>query len=96
MMRMLSLCCLFAGAALSAAEPDFAAATRETVGRIQDLVRLDTSNPPGHETRVVEYLRGVLEREGLAAGDTVVVHSERELAPGSRIEVVDAIVPRRP
>jgi len=66
MMRMLSLCCLFAGAALSAAEPDFAAATRETVGRIQDLVRLDTSNPPGHETRVVEYLRGVLEREGLA------------------------------
>lgn len=33
--------------------------------------------------------------EGLAAGDTVVVHSERELAPGSRIEVVDAIVAAR-
>ena len=34
--------------------------------------------------------------DGLAAGDTVVVHSERELANGSRVEVVDAIVPGRP
>jgi HlyD family secretion protein len=34
--------------------------------------------------------------EGLAAGDTVVVHSERELASGNRVEVVDAIVPGRP
>lgn len=34
--------------------------------------------------------------EGLAAGDTVVVHSERELSNGSRVEVVDAIVSGRP
>ncbi len=34
--------------------------------------------------------------EGLAAGDTVVVHSERELASGNRVDVVDAIVPGRP
>ncbi len=31
-------------------------------------------------------------REGLRAGDRVIVHSEGELAPGSRIRVVDAIV----
>ncbi len=34
--------------------------------------------------------------EGLAAGDRVVVYSERELSAGNRIEIVDAIVPARP
>ena len=34
--------------------------------------------------------------EGLAAGDKVVVYSERELTPGSRIDVVDAIVRAKP
>ena len=31
----------------------------------QALVRIDTTDPPGNETRVVEYLRGVLEAEGI-------------------------------
>ncbi len=35
-------------------------------------------------------------REGLQAGDEVVVHSENELAPGRRIVVVDAIVGKGP
>lgn len=34
----------------------------------------------------------VLVREGLQAGDRVIVHSEGELAPDSRVRVVDAIV----
>lgn len=34
--------------------------------------------------------------EGLAAGDTVVVHSEQELSGASRVAIVDAIVPARP
>ena len=34
--------------------------------------------------------------EGLQAGDRVIVHSENELAPGSRISVVDAIVGKKP
>jgi acetylornithine deacetylase/succinyl-diaminopimelate desuccinylase-like protein len=33
---------------------------------LQDLIRLDTVNPPGNETRAAEYLRGYLERSGVA------------------------------
>jgi acetylornithine deacetylase/succinyl-diaminopimelate desuccinylase-like protein len=40
--------------------------TRDQVTRyLQDLVRIDTSNPPGNETRAAEYLAGVLRSEGL-------------------------------
>ena len=31
-----------------------------------DLVRIDTTNPPGNETRAAEYIRHELEREGIA------------------------------
>jgi len=34
---------------------------------LADLVRLDTTNPPGNETRAAEYIRGVLAAEGIAA-----------------------------
>ncbi|MBI3668036.1 MAG: M20/M25/M40 family metallo-hydrolase, partial [Acidobacteria bacterium] len=30
-----------------------------------DLLKLDTSNPPGHETRVAQYLKEVCDREGI-------------------------------
>ena len=33
---------------------------------LQDLIRLDTVNPPGNETRAAEYLRSYLEGSGLA------------------------------
>ncbi len=45
--------------------PDFAAARDETVRILQDLVRVDTSNPPGNETRATEPLRARLEKEGI-------------------------------
>ena len=32
---------------------------------LADLVRLDTTNPPGNETRVAEYLRQVCDSEGI-------------------------------
>jgi acetylornithine deacetylase/succinyl-diaminopimelate desuccinylase-like protein len=38
----------------------------ETLRHFQALLRLDTSNPPGNETRAVDYLRGVLEAEGIS------------------------------
>src|SRR5437879_59444 len=32
---------------------------------LTDLVRLDTSNPPGNETRVVEYLKQTADSHGI-------------------------------
>ena len=46
---------------------DWQAVERETVEHFQAIVRLDTSNPPGNETRVAEYLRKVLEGNGIPA-----------------------------
>src|SRR4029450_1866553 len=38
----------------------------EAAGLLQDLIRLDTVNPPGNETRVAEHLRSYLESNGVA------------------------------
>jgi acetylornithine deacetylase/succinyl-diaminopimelate desuccinylase-like protein len=56
---------LLALLALAVAQPDWKAVEQETLRHFQALVRLDTANPPGNEIRAVEYLRGVLEREGI-------------------------------
>ncbi len=37
----------------------------EVVGHLRDLLRLDTRNPPGNEIRAAEYLRAMLERDGI-------------------------------
>ena len=37
----------------------------ETMQHFQALLRLDTSNPPGNETIAVEYLKMVLDKEGI-------------------------------
>lgn len=37
----------------------------ETVGLLQQLIRLDTVNPPGNETAAAELLRGYLEANGV-------------------------------
>lgn len=57
---------LFATVAF-AAEPqvDWRKVNVESLGHFQSVVRIDSSNPPGNETKVVEYLKGVLEREGI-------------------------------
>lgn len=38
----------------------------EVITYVRNLLRLDTRNPPGNETRAAEYLRGILEREEIA------------------------------
>jgi acetylornithine deacetylase/succinyl-diaminopimelate desuccinylase-like protein len=45
-------------------KPD-AAFEAETMAHFQALLRLDTSSPPGNEVRAVEYLKQVLEKEGI-------------------------------
>ena len=47
--------------------PDFAAARDEVVNILSGFVRIDTSNPPGNETKGAEYLKAILDREGIAS-----------------------------
>src|SRR5215475_711586 len=46
-------------------QPDWTRIDAETLQHFQALVRLDTQNPPGNETRAVDYLQQVLEKEGI-------------------------------
>lgn len=50
-----------------AAEPavDWAKVRTETLQHFQDVVRINTSNPPGNEIAAANYLKGVLDREGI-------------------------------
>jgi acetylornithine deacetylase/succinyl-diaminopimelate desuccinylase-like protein len=48
-----------------AASQDWPRVEQETLQHFQALVRLDTSNPPGNEKLVTDYLKDVLEREGI-------------------------------
>jgi acetylornithine deacetylase/succinyl-diaminopimelate desuccinylase-like protein len=45
---------------------DWERAKTETLVHYQSIVRFNTSNPPGNETAVVNYLREVLDREGIS------------------------------
>ena len=45
--------------------PDWPQVEAETLQHFQALLRIDTSDPPGHEAPAVEYLKSVLEREGI-------------------------------
>jgi acetylornithine deacetylase/succinyl-diaminopimelate desuccinylase-like protein len=47
--------------------PDFAAARDEVVKILTGFVRVDTSNPPGNETKGAEYLKAILDREGIVS-----------------------------
>lgn len=47
--------------------PDFNAARDEVVKILAGFVRIDTSNPPGNETRGAEYLKSILDRESIPA-----------------------------
>ena len=44
---------------------DWDAVGEESINFMVDLVRIDSSNPPGNETMVANYLRDVLAREGI-------------------------------
>jgi len=48
-----------------AGQPDWTRTDAETLDHFQALIRFDTSDPPGGEKPAVDYLKGVLEREGI-------------------------------
>ena len=52
-------------AAQSPTSLDWAAAEAETLRHFQALVRMDTSDPPGGEKPAADYVKDVLEREGI-------------------------------
>src|SRR5579871_1799928 len=58
---------LFAGVSLAQSSPDFGKAQDEAVKILADLIKIDTSNPPGNETRAAEYIKSVLAAEGIPA-----------------------------
>jgi acetylornithine deacetylase/succinyl-diaminopimelate desuccinylase-like protein len=45
---------------------DWNKAGEEALDHFAELIRINTSNPPGNETEVVEYLDAVLETEGIS------------------------------
>jgi len=53
--------------AQGAKQPDWTALQDETMRHYQAVLRLDTSNPPGNETQVADYIKQVLDKEGIPA-----------------------------
>src|SRR5436309_11229237 len=65
-----TICALLVLTAFSFAQqsaPNFDQAQTEAVKFLSDLVKIDTSNPPGNEARAAEYIKGVLAAEGISA-----------------------------
>ena len=73
-MRLFKPCLVSAVAALflsscsfAQTSPDFAKAHDEALHFLAELVKIDTSNPPGNEVKAAEYIKGVLATEGIPA-----------------------------
>jgi len=68
-MRNLTLALLlFMSATANAQDPyliDWDAVGEETLQHLSDLIKIDTTNPPGQETQVANYLQAVLAAEGI-------------------------------
>src|SRR5262245_6858565 len=56
-----------AGFSQSGNDVNSAAWRDETIQILSELVKIDTSNPPGNETRAAEYIKSVLAKEGIEA-----------------------------
>ena len=64
-LALLALPVFISVAPLQAQAPNWSQIEEETMRHFQAILRLDTSNPPGNETLVVEYLKSVLDKEGI-------------------------------
>ena len=63
---LLSICLIaFCSAGAQNKQPDWKAVEEETMQHFQALVRINTSYPAGFELSAVEYMRSVLEKEGI-------------------------------
>lgn len=77
-------CLVFPGrnahAQTPSAQPDLAKLAGEAQGWLADMIRINTSNPPGNEMAVAKYVSGILQKEGIS--NEVV-----EIAPGRGIVI---------
>jgi len=65
-MRKLFVFALFAAALASGAQaPDWSKISDEALRHFQALVQIDSTDPPGNETRVAEYVKKTLESDGI-------------------------------
>lgn len=48
-----------------AQQPDFTAARDEAARNLSSLVKINTTDPPGHETDAAQWLKQLLDREGI-------------------------------
>src|ERR1700674_1291337 len=62
---LLASICSVAALAQSPRGPDWAALQDETMRHYQAVLRLDTRNPPGNEHIVDEYVKQLLDKEGI-------------------------------
>jgi acetylornithine deacetylase/succinyl-diaminopimelate desuccinylase-like protein len=52
---------------LTAPPADTSSLAKEAAGWLADLIRINTTNPPGNEQVAAKYIAGILEKEGVAA-----------------------------
>jgi acetylornithine deacetylase/succinyl-diaminopimelate desuccinylase-like protein len=64
-MKSLLLVVVSITAAAFAQQPDFNAARDEAARNLSSLVKINTTDPPGHETEAAQWLKHLLDREGI-------------------------------
>jgi len=66
LVRLTSFCCILAGAAAAQTPSiDWGKQKAEILNHYRSLIQINTSNPPGNETKALEYIKKVLEAEGI-------------------------------
>ena len=66
-----------------AQSPDWNKTNSEALLHYQALIRIDSTDPPGNETQVVEYVKKVLEAEGIPVTSTAARKITTAFAIGS-------------
>lgn len=64
---LIAMLAAFSAAAAAQTPPpvDLAKLSEEATGWLADLIRIDTTNPPGNELAAAKYIAAVLDREGI-------------------------------
>jgi acetylornithine deacetylase/succinyl-diaminopimelate desuccinylase-like protein len=87
--RLFSIILAFAGLIFAAgnvraqapsAQPDLSKLAEEAQGWLADMIRINTSNPPGNEMAVAKYISGILQKEGIP-------NEVLEIAPGRGVAI---------